>query len=91
MNAFIQVLPPVLISCFMINPRTANSEVPGCSARTADREQRQSTLQFRRTANPLGNIGETLQSGWDNDEPMEEESSSAATDDARRDEINSEA
>lgn len=50
--------PPMLISRFMINLRTVNSEVPDCSMHSTERQQGQSTLQFRRSANRLGNIGE---------------------------------
>ncbi|EKM57680.1 uncharacterized protein PHACADRAFT_206560 [Phanerochaete carnosa HHB-10118-sp] len=73
-------VPLVLINRFMINLRTAGSEVLDHSMRITDQQQEQSTVQFRRSTNRLGNIGGTLQNGWDDDEPVEEENDTAELD-----------
>lgn len=61
----------------MINLRRVNLEVSDYTVHVTDQQQRQSTVQFRRSVNRLGNIGEMLQSGWDDDEFLEEESNAA--------------
>ncbi|EKM54310.1 uncharacterized protein PHACADRAFT_258091 [Phanerochaete carnosa HHB-10118-sp] len=71
-GAFVAVLPPVLINRFMINLRTVESEVPDCSVSVTDWQQGQSTLQFERSMNRLGNIGGPLYDGW-SDEPYNDE------------------
>lgn len=59
-----------------------NSELSDYSEPATD--QQQSTLQFRRSTNRLGNIGEMLQNGWDDDELVDEENSAASVNEAGR-------
>lgn len=80
------VQPPVLINRFVINLRTIDSEML-----TADLQQRQSTMQFRMSTNRLGNIGEMLQNGCDDDEPWGEENDDAEVDEAGHGETSAEA
>ncbi|EKM57661.1 uncharacterized protein PHACADRAFT_206542 [Phanerochaete carnosa HHB-10118-sp] len=68
---FLVNFPPVLINRFMINLKMIDSEVPGDSTCVTDQQQGQSTVQFRQSTNRLGNIGGTLQSGWDDDDEFE--------------------
>lgn len=70
--------PPVFINRFMINLRMAGSAMSDYSLHISDQQQGQSTLEFRIPADRLGNIGETLQDGW-NDEPCGEEDDAAET------------
>ncbi|EKM57679.1 uncharacterized protein PHACADRAFT_206559 [Phanerochaete carnosa HHB-10118-sp] len=88
---FVEILPQILIHRFMINLRTVDREVLNCSTHITNWQQEQSTIQFRRPTNRLGNIGETLQSGWDDDEPVDEEISLAELDGAGRGENSAEA
>ncbi|EKM57644.1 uncharacterized protein PHACADRAFT_251381 [Phanerochaete carnosa HHB-10118-sp] len=90
-SALITALPPVLINRFMINLRIVNSDVPDYSMRITDRQQGQSTVQFRRSTIRLGNIGGTLQNGWDDDRSWDEEGSAAEVDEAGGSETNAEA
>ncbi|EKM49822.1 uncharacterized protein PHACADRAFT_201525 [Phanerochaete carnosa HHB-10118-sp] len=89
-STFIMTLPPLLISRFMINLRTADSEVPNHSACIAGTQQELSALQFRESPDWLGNIGETLQDGW-SDESRAEGSGAAEADEAGCHETNAEA
>ncbi|EKM57683.1 uncharacterized protein PHACADRAFT_251464 [Phanerochaete carnosa HHB-10118-sp] len=75
----------------MINLRTVDPEVLNYSTHLTNRQQERSTVQFRRQMNRLGNIGETLQSGWDKDEPADEEIDRAEVDGAGRGENSAEA
>lgn len=75
--------PLVLINRFMINLRTADSEMSDHSVPVTD-QQRQSTVQFRRSTNRLGNIGEMLQNGWDDDELLDEGNCAAGVNEAGR-------
>ncbi|EKM50257.1 uncharacterized protein PHACADRAFT_264873 [Phanerochaete carnosa HHB-10118-sp] len=72
--------PPVLINRFMINLRMAGSEVSNYTMHSGD-QQHQSTLQFGRTTDRLGNIAGVLQDGW-SDELYDEEIDTAAVDDS---------
>lgn len=76
----------MLINRFMINLRTANSEVPDYSVCITDRQQVQSSVQFRGSVNRLGNIGGTLNDGLSN-EPWDKENGSVEVDDVGRHEI----
>lgn len=78
--------PSVLINRFMINLRAAVSDD---SVHTSGRRE-QSTLQFRRPTDRLGNIGGTLQEGWSNDSCDEENDDAGADEEGRR-ETNAEA
>ncbi|EKM57684.1 uncharacterized protein PHACADRAFT_251466 [Phanerochaete carnosa HHB-10118-sp] len=73
-------MPLVLANRFMINLRMANSEVLDYSTRIAYQLQEPSTEHFRRSTNRLGNIGETLQNVWDDDDPIEEGNGTAEVD-----------
>ncbi|EKM57670.1 uncharacterized protein PHACADRAFT_192806 [Phanerochaete carnosa HHB-10118-sp] len=86
-----ETLPPMLIHRFMINLRTVDSEALNYSMHLTNRQQEQSTVQFRRPTNRLGNIGEMLQSAWDNDGPTNEEIDRAEVDGAGRSENSAEA
>ncbi|EKM57677.1 uncharacterized protein PHACADRAFT_206557 [Phanerochaete carnosa HHB-10118-sp] len=90
MAGFTETLPPILIHRFMIDLRTVDSEALNYSTHVTDRQQEQSTIQFGRPANWLGNIGETLQSVWDDDEPADEEIDRAEVDGAGRGENSAE-
>ncbi|EKM48717.1 uncharacterized protein PHACADRAFT_202485 [Phanerochaete carnosa HHB-10118-sp] len=89
-SAFIVALPPVLISRFMINLRTVDSELSDYSVHMSYRQQEQPTLQIRRSLNRLGNIGGILQSGW-GDELCDEENGSAEADEEGHCETSAEA
>lgn len=65
----------MLINRFMINLRTAGSELPE-SDYMSDQQQGRSTLQFRMPTDRLGNIGGTLRDGW-TDELCSEEGDTA--------------
>ncbi|EKM50297.1 uncharacterized protein PHACADRAFT_201136 [Phanerochaete carnosa HHB-10118-sp] len=69
----IVILPPMLISRFIINLRTASSITSDYSTHASDQQQGQPAMQFRRPMGRLGNIEGTLQDGW-SDEPCDEES-----------------
>ncbi|EKM57643.1 uncharacterized protein PHACADRAFT_206528 [Phanerochaete carnosa HHB-10118-sp] len=88
-SVIVTALPPVLINRFMINLRTIDSEMPDYSLHIGDQQRRQATLQFRRPANRLGNIGETLQDGW-SDELWDEENNTAEVDEEGRRETSTE-
>ncbi|EKM50314.1 uncharacterized protein PHACADRAFT_201154 [Phanerochaete carnosa HHB-10118-sp] len=63
--------PPILINRFIINLRTAGSTVSDYSMHMSDQRQRQSSLQFTRPTDRLGNMGGTLQVGR-SDEPCDD-------------------
>ncbi|EKM57658.1 uncharacterized protein PHACADRAFT_251419, partial [Phanerochaete carnosa HHB-10118-sp] len=80
----------MLISRFMINLRTVSSEALNHSGCNSDQGQGKSTVRFRMSQSVLGNIGETLQSGWDDNEPRDEEDDIEEVDGARRGENDAE-
>ncbi|EKM56349.1 uncharacterized protein PHACADRAFT_193966 [Phanerochaete carnosa HHB-10118-sp] len=71
-SAMVTALPPVLLSRFIINLRTAGSIVSDYSMHLSDQQQGQSSLQFRRPTDRLGRVGGTLQDGWGDDLRAEE-------------------
>ncbi|EKM57589.1 uncharacterized protein PHACADRAFT_251283 [Phanerochaete carnosa HHB-10118-sp] len=75
--------PTILINRFMINLRTVDSEVPDYSVCITDQQQGPSALQFRRSADRLGNIGGTLYDGL-SDEHWDEEANGDEIDEVER-------
>lgn len=74
--------PLILINRFMINLRTVSLEMRDHSVHITVLQQGHSTVQFRRPTNRLGNFGEVLQNGWDDNESRDEESDPAEVDEA---------
>ncbi|EKM50266.1 uncharacterized protein PHACADRAFT_201110 [Phanerochaete carnosa HHB-10118-sp] len=90
MTMFVASLPSLFINRFIINLRAAGSETSDYSLHIGGRQQGQSTLQFRRQTDRLGNIGGTLQDVW-GDEPCDEEDDAGRVDEERRRETGAEA
>ncbi|EKM50265.1 uncharacterized protein PHACADRAFT_201108 [Phanerochaete carnosa HHB-10118-sp] len=84
-------LPSVLINRFMINLRTAGSEVSNYSTHMSEQQQQgQSTAQFRRPTDWLGNVGETLEDAW-SEEPCDEENGAVGVDEGEHRDASAEA
>ncbi|EKM50290.1 uncharacterized protein PHACADRAFT_201128 [Phanerochaete carnosa HHB-10118-sp] len=90
LSTLITTMPPILISRFIINLRTAGSTMSDHPMHMSGQQQGQSAPQFRMPAGRLGDMGGTLRDGW-GDELCDEESGVAEAGEEGRHEASAEA